>query len=189
MPVFSSQVTDGSDDGQETVGVVNLTGPSLNANQTGHLSGMRFTNVTIPPGSTITAAALTLNLVSGSYDDPDVTIVGEAADHAAAFSTADDDFSDRPKTTASVTWVAVSLGLGAHATPDLSAVVQAIVNRAGWASGNALALFIQGNNSSSALRWSTAEASDGATLAITYTAPSGGVAVKALHYRRLMEGR
>ncbi len=191
MATFMAGVAGSGDDAQESGGAMDLTGTNLNANATSHLSGMRFTGVTIPAGSTVTAATLELYLPSGSYDDPDVTISGEAAGNAAAFSTSSDDLTDRAKTTATVTWAANNLGTGAQTTPDLSAIVGEIVGGAGWASGNALVLFVAGNSGDSALRWAAADGSNpAAVLNVTYTPPASGpaVAVLAAHYRRLATG-
>lgn len=191
MTTFTSAVANGSDDAQESSGVMDLASNSLNANATTQLSAMRFIGVTIPAGSTVTAASLDIFLTSGSYDDPDVTFSGEAVGNAAAFSTSNNDLTNRPKTTATVTWTASGVGTGTTTTPDLSAIVGEIVGGSGWASGNALVIFVQGNNSGSALRWAAADSTNpAAVLNVTYTPPAGGptLAVLAIHYRRLMGG-
>lgn len=184
MAEFTASVAASEDDAQESAGTMALSASVLNANATTQSSGMRFTDVTIPPGSAITAATLDLYLVTGSYDDPDVTIRGEDTDDAAAFSETDDDITGRDTTAASVTWTASNVGTGTRTTPDFAAVVQEIVDRPGWASGNALVVLIAGNSSSSALRWASFDsANPPAELNVTYT-PPGGVAAKAMHLRR-----
>ncbi len=186
MPTFTASVNASSDDAQESSGTMNLTGTALNANATTQISGMRFTGVTIPPGSSIETATLELYLSSGQYDDPDVTIYGQAADDAATFTTTTNDISSRPSTTAAVVWTESGIGTGARSTPDLASVVGEIVGRAGWASGNALVVFIQGNSSSSALRWAAEDgASASAVLSVTYST-STGITLKADHYRKLL---
>ena len=112
----------------------------------------------------------------------------EAAGNAAAFSTSANDLTNRTKTTATVSWANNNLGTGPQTTPDLSAIVGEIVAGGGWASGNALVVFVQGNSGSSLLRWGAADGSNpAAELSVTYTPPSSGpaVAVLAGHYRRL----
>lgn len=188
MTLFTASVATGNDDAQESGGTMDLSSSNLNANATTHLCGMRFTGVTIPAGSMVSSAALEIYLPSGSFDDPDVVFSGEAAGNAAAFSTSANDLSNRTKTTATVTWTASGLGIGAQTTPDLSGILQEIVAGGSWASGNALVLFVQGNSSSSLLRWGAADGSNpAAELSVTYTPPSSGpaVAVLAGHYRRL----
>jgi hypothetical protein len=75
---------------------------------------------------------------------------GEAADDAVSFSTTAGDVSGRPATAASAAWspadwTAVGQAGAAQRTPDLSAVVQEIVARPGWAPGHALVLVVSGS--------------------------------------------
>ena len=188
MTEFTTSITASSDDAQETTGTVTLTGTTLNANSANQTSGLRFLNVTIPPGSTITAATLTLNLINTTYDDPDVTITAEANVSPATFTTAASNISSRTDTTAAVVWNAGNIGLGQKPTPDLSALVQEVIGLSGWASGNAMAFFIKGNNVNSTLRWSAFdEGTDPpATLAITYTPPAAGSQpARTMHQARM----
>jgi hypothetical protein len=89
-----------------------------------------------------------------------VTLAGEAADNAGAFTAAVKSISTRPRTTSTVSWAPApwpTLGerAAAQRTPNLAAVLQEIVNRPGWASGNALALIVLGSGER------TAESFDG----------------------------
>jgi hypothetical protein len=77
-----------------------------------------------------------------------LSIRGQAADNALTFSSAT-KMSTRPRTTAAIAWTPSPWTLVSEAgvnqrTPDLTPVVQEIVGRPGWASGNALALIITG---------------------------------------------
>lgn len=186
MPTFTASVNASSDDAQESSGTMNLTATTLNANFTTHISGMRFLNVTIPQGATITAATLDIYLTSTSYDDPDVNIRGEDADNPGTFTSTTNNISNRAMTTATVNWIASTLGTGTKTSPDISSIVQEIVDRSGWASGNAMVIFINGNNSASLLRWSSADgANPTPTLTVTYST-STGITLKADHYRKLL---
>ncbi|TMQ61754.1 MAG: PKD domain-containing protein [Candidatus Eisenbacteria bacterium] len=57
--------------------------------------------------------------------------------------------STRPRTTASTSWVPVAWVAGEaganQRTPDLAALIQEVVSRPGWASGNALVLIVTGS--------------------------------------------
>jgi hypothetical protein len=108
--------------------------------------GLRFLNVTIPQGATITAAYLTVtawdagggNLAAQWYSK----IRGQAADNAAIFSTlADFDARDWVVATP-VAWSGNTAWTDdiEYQSPEIKTLIQAIVNRAGWTSGNALAL-------------------------------------------------
>ena len=75
-----------------------------------------------------------------------MTIKGEAADDAATYAGTATNISTRSLTTASAAWNPGAWGTASerHDTTDLSAVVQEIVNRSGWNSGNALAFVVDG---------------------------------------------
>lgn len=76
-----------------------------------------------------------------------IAISGEAADDSAPFSNADFDLSARAKTAPVVMWDAAPWKDGESGleqrTPDLTEVVQAVIDDPGWAAGNALALFFE----------------------------------------------
>jgi len=112
-------------------------------------TGLRFTDVTIPRGMTIDSAYIQVYCHEGksAEDVAIITIVGEANDHAETYSY-DALITDRPETAASVTWtVNEEWGLWMpYRTPELKSIIQEIVNREGWQSGNSLALMLKGEN-------------------------------------------
>ena len=103
--------------------------------------GERFQNVTIPAGATITSATLELfsrNTTTSSFS---VNIHAQDADSPSTFSTSNYDLSNRTRTSASVGWTVSSVSYTADqsfTSPDFSAVVQEVVDRSGWSSGNSL---------------------------------------------------
>ena len=128
--------------------------------------GIRLTDVAIPTGARILSAHLQFAVDEGDKNsDPfDVTIWGEAADNPAAYADTAYNISSRDKTNASVSWSDIPFwaeddegqpGGPDQRTPDLTAVVQEIVDRAGWKEGNAMAFIIQGEGQR------TAESFDG----------------------------
>jgi uncharacterized protein YjiK len=111
--------------------------------------GTRFGSVAIPPGASITNAHVQFQADESHSVATTLTIRAQAADNPPAFTTANFDLSSRSTTTASATWspdpwVAGASGLAQRST-DLAGVVQEIVNRPGWASGNALVLLVRGS--------------------------------------------
>jgi len=108
--------------------------------------GMRFTGVTIPHGSTIGEAHLTLQC-RGYYDGSPVNsrISAEKVDNAPIFANNASAFDTRwaNRTTARVNWDDIpSWTVGNnYDSPDIKTVIQEIVNRSGWASGNAIVIF------------------------------------------------
>ena len=112
-------------------------------------AGVRYTNVTIPYQATITSAILTLRAdATQSGTVVNVTIKSDSATNPATFSTAS-DWNARVRSSASVAWNSIPSWTSGtdYDSPDISTVIQGIVNRTGWASGNALVLFIENASS------------------------------------------
>lgn len=109
-------------------------------------SGFRFPNVTLPPGAQIAEAYLEFTVDGPHTDELTLVFYGEASGNAQPFSFYSRP-ENRPLTQASAFWqIAASdrWELGQTRTsPDLTAVVQEILNRPDWASGNALAIIVK----------------------------------------------
>jgi hypothetical protein len=108
--------------------------------------GIRFRNVTVPRNATIVNAWVQFRVDETGGGTTNLRIYGQASDNALAFTTADGNVSTRPRTSF-VGWNAVGAWNtegAAQQTPNLAAVIQQIVNRSQWASGNALAVIITG---------------------------------------------
>jgi hypothetical protein len=76
-------------------------------------------------------------------------IEGQAADNPGTFTKTTNNISSRARTSADVTWVPAPWGtVGAQGsdqqTPGLTGVMQEIVNRTGWASGNSMVFIVTG---------------------------------------------
>ena len=178
MPTYSSTISASTDDADQSAGTVDLTGTTLNVNGTGQYAGLRFTNVTIPNAATINTATLDLEFTTTTHDDPDIEIYAEDTDDAATFAASSNNISSRTPTTATTTWTATSIGTGVKTTPSIAAIIQEIINRPGWTSGNDIAIILHGLSSSSFVRLRTLNAGTGspATLNIDYTTGGGGSA-------------
>jgi hypothetical protein len=106
-------------------------------------SGLRFTTIPIPKGATIISASISLYASAAAGIVP-LTIRGEIADDAAAWSTELDFNIRRISTYGPVNWAS---GLGEwnidtwEVSPDISSIIQLIIDRPGWAINNDLALF------------------------------------------------
>lgn len=100
--------------------------------------GLRYSGIAVPRGALITSATLALKsfAVGGGTGTKWGRLYGDAVDDAPAWSS-----SSRPdqiaKTTAFTT-LNYSTVNDAILNQDVTAIVQEIVNRAGWTSGNAL---------------------------------------------------
>ena len=106
--------------------------------------GLRFTNVTIPQGATINSAYLELTARSSTSSSASVRLTGHDVDNSGAFSGVFGDVQSRTRTTAAVTWNGVSPAVGGSVTtfPEMKDIVQEIVDRPGWASGNAMSIIM-----------------------------------------------
>ncbi|PYT05913.1 MAG: hypothetical protein DMF49_12765, partial [Acidobacteria bacterium] len=151
--IFNARVAASSDDAEEkATGRVSLTSNDLElvfdgSNQT---VGMRFKGVGIPRGATILSAYVQFTVKEATSTATPLTIQGQAADNAPAFTSAKRNVSSRPRTLASVSWspdpwLAVGDAGPAQRTPDLSSVIAEIASRPGWTRGNALALIVTGS--------------------------------------------
>lgn len=137
-------------------------------------AGVRFRGVAVPQGAVILSAQIEFVASSNSINaTSNLILYGEDADSAAGF-TNKANFLARTRTSAYVPWSAVPTWATGqkYLTPDLTGIVQEIVSRAGWVSGNDLVIFVQDNASDfSAIR--AAAALDNAVyreprLTITY---------------------
>ena len=127
--------------------------------------GLRFNAVTIPQGTTILTATLEFYVTSSTYDDPKFDIYGQAADNPGTFQATAHDIDGRSRTTAYTTWSADGIGTGWITGPDIAAVVQEIVNRGGWASGNSLVLILKPYDAATEeFRWRSYDSGDGAAV-------------------------
>ena len=158
-----------SDDAEENPsGGVSLTSSDLELvadGSTVQTVGLRFPGVTVPNGATVTGAYVQFQVDEVSTGAASLMVQAQATDNAATFTTATRNVSTRARTTASVPWSppgwsTVGARGTAQQTPDLRTLIQEVVNRTGWASGNALAFIVTGSGRR------TAEARDsGATVA------------------------
>lgn len=104
---------------------------------------LRFRNVTIPQGTTINSASVQVNAWSSNSSTATSKIYGEDVDDSPTISSSDDDITDRNKTSASVTWTTSSWSADQnYNSPDIASIIQEIVNRSGWQSGNDITILI-----------------------------------------------
>ncbi|MEN8184474.1 MAG: MopE-related protein, partial [Myxococcota bacterium] len=165
---LSFTVRAGRDDAEERIssgGSVNLTSADLELTEDAsrlQAVGIRFRNVDVPQGTTIRGARIQFTVDEKGSATTSLTIEGEASDDAAAFSSSDYDVTSRPRTSHSVAWDPppwTSTGAAGpnQRTPELTTLVQEIVDRPGWSPGNAMAVVISGSGHR------TAEAYDGSS--------------------------
>ena len=158
--VLEQRLTVGSDDAEQRVsnGGMSITGGDLNlAVDAGRpqLIGLRFPNVTLPPGAVIRSAWIQFMVDEVGSDPTSLTLQVEATANPATFTTAANNLGARPRSAASVAWspppwTVVREAGAPERTPDLATLVQEAVNRPGWSSGNALVFIVSGSGTRTA---------------------------------------
>ena len=122
--------------------------------------GLRFNSIDVPQGATITNAYLQFTVDETNTGTTNLTIVGEDVDNAETFGTAPYEITDKTKTQASVSWSppnwnTVGDQTGDQQSPDISSIIQEIVNRPGYTINNSMIIIITGTGER------TAESYDG----------------------------
>jgi hypothetical protein len=139
-----------------------------------YIMGWRFENVSIPKGAIISSAILYFYCYTNPEKPISTKFSGENVDHAAPITTAQNDLINRGKTSAKAVYTPnLWVRIGWKKSSELAPIVQEIVNRAGWASGNALLLMADDFGSTGYRTLSTFDmnASYGAQLTVTYSPP------------------
>lgn len=143
-------------------GVINVT------------AAVRFDKLPVEAGEMIITAEVQFTSVDDQKDATTITVWAEAADHAEGFSTGLWDIGSRPRTALQTTWSPGTWSTGergpAQRTPNLAALMQEVIDRPGWAAGQAVAFYLEGTAERNArtLDHSTEAAP---VLHLTYTAP------------------
>ena len=161
---------DEADDGSETRGSSDLEMPWEDDVQSGsyQVVGLRFKDLSIPKGATVLKASVQftadneklsggpVNFIINGLLQPDTDGLGSG-----------ENFSERePKTIAEVSWTDVPEWTSRQATaesmtPDISSIIQEIINQDDWAPGNALMLFVRDDETNPSAGIRSALAGDG----------------------------
>lgn len=186
------QITASENDANERASTGALT---VNANPTvlgldgsnSQVVGLRFDTLQVPPGSRILSAYVEFTANASDATTLPLRITGQSTASAAPFVTGLNNISNRRSsfgTSATVNWSPEAWTSGiAYRTPDLSAIIQEIVNRTDWANGNALALIIDapsatGSNNRRRPRSYDTGASSAPRLIITAEMPTARLKVR-----------
>jgi len=163
-PPIDRRIAAASDDTEEETptGTIsaNTSDIEMVTGATAQIDGLRFTNVTVPHGATILNAYIQFEADEAQSEVTNLIFQGQAADNAPTFTTTAHDVSSRPRTTASAGWSPVAWTLVGEQGPnertgDIKAVIQEIVNRPGWVSGNAIAIIVSGTGHRTARSFET----------------------------------
>jgi hypothetical protein len=150
LPVVADE-----DDAEERItsgGSVRLKSADLYLTEEGgsvQVVGLRFRDLDVPRDARIVGARVQFASDETSSQPTSLIVEGEAADDAAPFSKMDRDVTSRERTSAAVAWEPPPWMAGAagpdERTPELTPILQEIVDRPGWAPGHAIVLMISGS--------------------------------------------
>jgi type IV pilus assembly protein PilY1 len=149
------QISSGQDDAEENSAAgsdtqwdsYDLDLGGFNASANNSIVGLRFQDVTIPQGATIQTAYIEFRSNAYHNEVTNILIEGEASDDAAPFAWVADNIKGRTPTTATVAWSVPTWSSGVdYPTEDITSIVQEIVNRGGWASGNSMVFRFSSND-------------------------------------------
>ncbi len=154
------QINDDDDDVEErnNNGAIILASSDLELVQDGSSNqtvGLRFNDINIPPGVTITNAYIQFTAEETHSQSTDMTVYGEDHDNAPPFTNSVHNASSRTTTDASINWTPVAWSNAGEAgpdqqTPDLSTVVQEIIDRPGWTENNSMVFLLTGTGTRTA---------------------------------------
>ena len=148
-------ISSGDDDAEESAGGdVSLDSSDLelvtDGNRGAQLVGLRFRNIGLPSDAFFHQAYVQFTVDETASTETALTLSAEATDDAAPFTTRLGDLGDRSQGSHAVEWSPPPWGtVGARneeqRSPDLSQILEEVVQREGWQPGNAIALFIHGS--------------------------------------------
>ncbi|MGD9081810.1 MAG: hypothetical protein PVG96_20865, partial [Desulfobacterales bacterium] len=187
-------VSASSDDAEESEdGSVGLTSSDLELVRTSSNQqiGMRFNNISIEQGAIINSAYIRFACdETWPTETTTLTFYGQAHNNALTFSGVNNNISHRVKTSASVTWTITDQWATAHEyhqSPDLAPLIQEIVDRSGWESGNSLVIIVTGTGKRTVESANGAHGHGDMTLAprlvVDYTGGSDKVNTCRIYYQ------
>jgi len=108
--------------------------------------GVRFRNINIPSGSRISNAYITFQADKKESRATSLTIYAHNFGNSLRYTDTDYDISSRAKT-AGIAWNNIPTWYNHlnYNTPNLSTIVQTVINRCDWNSGNAISFIIEGS--------------------------------------------
>jgi uncharacterized repeat protein (TIGR02543 family) len=131
------------------------------------LVGLRFTGLTIPKGVNITGAYIQFTCDDDNTGSTSLTIKAEDTDNSPAFTSGPGNISGRTTTSASVSWsppawTTIGESGAAQQTPDISSLIQEVIDRPGYSYGNPVTIIITGSGEREA------ESYDGTAAPVLY---------------------
>lgn len=118
-------------------------------------AGQRYLDVgdSISQSASITTAYLQVNVYDVTRDDIDSNFYGEDVAQPETYGSGTTDIDARTRTSATVLWDEDSIGTGWKDTPELKTIIQELVNRGDWGSGDDIGILMIPTSASKNLRY------------------------------------
>ena len=148
-PEIITSIAQATDDAYEIGSTVNTSSNTLKLSQSTNAVtlGLRYQSLNIPRGAVITNAYIRFSSNGFNSGATNLTFNGELIGNSLTFSNTNNNISDRTKTSNSVLWDTDNdwpISNDTIVSPDLSSIVQEIVDQSDWCGGNALNIIIDG---------------------------------------------
>lgn len=174
--LLTSAISTSSDDAEENLGSggVDTSSSDLVMIEDGgdQIIGMRFVGISIPSIATITSAHIDFFADGDSDNQTDLVFFGEDRGNPLTFLELDDNISDRTPTTANASWDNVPEWIDntTYTSPDLTTIIQEIIDRGDWASDSIVIMVTGGSGDVRRAESFDSNGGSGPVLNITYTA-------------------
>jgi len=114
--------------------------------------GLRFTLIGIPSGSTITSANIQFTADREGSNPVEYTLYAENIGNSETFTSANSNVTNRPLSTSSVVWSIPEWERDdkgpAQQTPDISSLIQEVIDRDDWVPANSISIIMLATGSS-----------------------------------------
>ena len=186
ITIATNQILPGNNNAEETPPTMDLGSSDLELGMEVGLQqvGMRFINLAIPKESIIVNANIQFSCDEASSSALTLIIEGEASNNPAIFDNGSSNISSRVRTTNNVSWVpepwtVIQRRSDAEKTPDISSIIQEIVNRETYQPTDGIVIFIEstGGAGKRTAESSNGTASDAPTITIGYLADLPNVTI------------
>ena len=148
-PEIITSIVQATDDAYEIASSVNSISTTLKLSQSTNpvTLGLRYQDLNIPGGAVITHAYIRFSSDGFNSGATNLTFSGELIGNSTTFSETSNNISARTKTSNSVLWDTDNdwpVSNQTTVSPDLSSILQEIVDQSDWCGGNSLNIIVNG---------------------------------------------
>ncbi|MFP6878194.1 MAG: metallophosphoesterase [Roseibacillus sp.] len=147
IPILNSE----DDASESNLGMVDLSGSTLGLDSANAIEtiGLRFRDVPIPPNATIIVSGILFTPALVRTELATWSIHMDMSSSSNSFTSAIGNLATRPRSSRTVNWNIPSWGWvefqnNIHLTPDLSGLIEEVIQRPGWQRGDSLGFLFSG---------------------------------------------